>query len=237
MKKNIYFSRHGRLNYQYSDHSQMSFELLCKLASGEEDPEVHEDIIERIKGLDQKIDLKKIEVIYFNNSGQKSVRTRQTAQKIQNYIFKKYQKKVQIIGINELKEVEFNLDKICRKNDYKQYGMIAVRKTLYNSIINEDSNSEKYSELVLRVKKIVEKLKKNPELRPAIVVTHDFLMQFIMELIKNNYQKPTLENFDISIKSDYVNGFISDDNLKEFELIKNKGTAQSTVPGHSSPGN
>lgn len=212
-KSCLFFIRHGKLSSPYDDHAKMPFRVLADLASTKLNPSIDSNYIKKsIKNIEINIPLDKIEVIYASPSK----RCQETAKLIKNCIAKN-NKNIPIIASLELKEVEFNLNKIYK--DKKEFRFNNLNKKVLESMAT-GTGTESLEKMQKRINKFIDKTKNDNN--KALAITHDFIMRVIEVCATRTPDKKrpvTLADLKKTQRNNYLNGFSVDKNFRKIKSI------------------
>lgn len=103
----------------------------------------------------------------------------------------KYFDKANILCIDELREVKFDLGSLLTQVEYQEYGSNLVRERFVNAFI-DDELAEKRFEIKLRIDKIIEKFSQQEG--NWLLISHSFYMKIVQCYIqnKNLFETPIL---------------------------------------------
>jgi len=214
----IYFIRHSKLDLPYEDHSGMPYEVLDDLATGRLDPSIAKNSKKLFLEVAERLPIKDMDVIYFNNSNFQSERSKESAFLIGKILKEKYNKKVPVLGNPNLKEIDFSLKDILPKEKFLKLGMPAVRTALYNAIINQGP-VEQIDHIYQRTESIFKSLKKHQNKNQTVMlVSHDFYMRAVEVYLQKSkdYREVTVGDLKKTTLNTYFKGFATSYDLKLF---------------------
>ncbi len=205
----IIFVRHGKLALPFKDHSKMTFGVIADLSTEKLDPSVDTTFnSELIKELNLIITLEKIERIYTSPVK----RCQEDATLIKAFMQKKVGKSINIEFLSELKEIAFDLRKICQMSEKSSFNIDEINDAVFKAMIN-GRNCELALSVCNRVDKIFSMLreKNNPK---ALLITHDFFMRVIELYIKK--REITYKGLRGTKRNLYLKGFATNKSLTKF---------------------
>ncbi|MBI2636818.1 MAG: histidine phosphatase family protein [Parcubacteria group bacterium] len=219
---NSYIIRHSKLDLPYKSHLEMPYEVLADLASGKLDPGIapgSRDLFFEAAG--SVLPLNQVGVIYYNNSGKQSRRSKESAELVQSIIKEKHARGVPLIGNPDIKEVDFDLIKILSKEEFEKHGMPAIRTALYRAEI-EGKIVESVADMYARIERIFKSIKQHESKgETALVISHDFFMR-VMEVYLTVTKDPDeveLRHLEATTLNTYFKGFGIPDDLQIFERL------------------
>jgi broad specificity phosphatase PhoE len=169
--KYLVFIRHSQLEKPYEDYSKLNFEELNKLATCEISPSINSKSDKLIQN-SELLDPSKIDVIFHSNS-KRGLETARLIKKLYSL------KDIDLIELNQLKEVDFNIKDLVTLEEYKQTGLGSIRPRLFSAIIkSQNENIENYQSISRRIEFIYKYLQKT-EKENILFVTHGFFMRFL----------------------------------------------------------
>lgn len=219
--KKIYFIRHSKVDLPYENHSKMPYNVLKDLASGKLDPSIDGASTEIFLEATKNIPLEKIDVIYFNNSGNQSVRSKDSALLAKKIIEEKFKKTVDLIGEPDLRELTFDLDKILPEEVFIKEGIKSLRSAVYEAVVN-GGPIEQVKDLFARIDNIKNVFSKHEkDDLNILVVSHDFFMRSIEIYLRktNNYQEVSITDFESTDLNGYFEGFATSYSFDVFERL------------------
>ncbi len=188
----------------------MPYEVLTDLSSGTLDPGIAPESKELFfEAAGAALPLDAIDVIYYNNSGKQSRRSKESAELVQSIIKEKHAHDVPLIGNPDVKEVDFDLQKILPKEEFEKHGMPAIRTALYEAEI-EGKVVESISDMYARIERIF-KLMQSHDLKgeTVLIVSHDFFMRVVEVYLTatKNPDEVKLEHLEATTLNTYFQGF------------------------------
>ena len=205
----IIFLRHSKLVLPYLDHSEMPFDMLSKLGTGELNPPIDIPYTEeRLRALATRIDDADIQHVFA------SPFTR--CQKTAEFISAKNE------VLRSLQEVEFDLQKMdvdgTLQKDFGDRGISVVNTAVFTGMI--EGTCETIDSVYARVRETFNAL---PQDGTVLCITHDFLMRIIEIFIKRSgraYEPISLQELESTQRNGYLCGFATDRNSNSFESIE-----------------
>jgi len=201
----VIFIRHGRLQSPYHNYDNLTFKELSQLARGDIQPSVDKVwLADRVPSFISTI---------FEDSLPSSLklfysplkRAKQTA----NFIGRKLKvDNKNMIQLNELKEIVFNLPQIISEKAHKQGGMVAVRKAVFNSLITGNT-VESLSSCFKRINTIEAKIKQINQ-GTVLCVTHGFFLRLLSLYFIKKIKRATevdLTDLQEATNFDYLSSF------------------------------
>lgn len=208
----LFFVRHGKLSLPYKNHEEMPFDILADLAFCKINPPVDKQatnlLIQEVKNI---IPFEKIDTIYTSPSR----RCQKTAQLTVNFIKKNFDKKTKIKIIKDLKEINFDLYKIC--SSQKKVNINDINNKVLSCVINNESGCESIQKVYQRVKKLFDRIKKD---KIILFITHDFLLRVVEIYIKNKGRNNITSQMLTNTKRNfYFRGFATNQAISLFKNI------------------
>lgn len=200
----------------------MPYEVLADLASGKLDPGIaHESMDLFFDAAGSALPLDSIRVIYYNNSGKQSLRSKESAELIQEIIKEKHGCYIPLIGNPDMKEVDFDLSKILPKEEFEKRGMPAIRTALYKAEI-EGVVVESIAHMYGRIERIFALCKSHEQKRERVlIVSHDFFMR-VIEVYLTVTKRPeevALEHLEATTLNTYFKGFRVPQDFRTFKRL------------------
>jgi len=226
MSQKYFFIRHGQLVEPYLDHLTMDHKTLTDLSTSELDPGINKNAEELFKLQTKNFDFSSVELIYYNDSGYQSQRSKESAELIKKTLSVQLNKDISITGLPDLKEVRFNTSELLTEEEHKNQGMPIVRTRLYKAMNNGTGATEQVSEINDRISIIEDIIKKHELAGDILFVTHDFFMRLIELFIKKPDRLSNVGTDDLESTSlnHYFGGFVTDKEMRSFNKWGNKIT-------------
>ncbi|MBP7992084.1 MAG: histidine phosphatase family protein [Candidatus Magasanikbacteria bacterium] len=199
---NYFFKRHGKLDLPYQDHNHMPPEILQALGNKTLSPGIDRNFINNFFS-DEKIEpLLECAKIFTSPIR----RCQETAVFLSEKIFQKTGKKISIIIDENLREVDFNLEKIKQKNNYSAQSIFDVNALVLEAIfLGEQAESLPVCYERLQTFFISKIFLENPS---SIIISHDFIMRIIeLFFAKKSVSEITLSDLLTTQRNDYLCGF------------------------------
>ncbi len=199
---NYFFKRHGKLDLPYQDHDHMPPEILQALGNKTLSPGIDRNFINNFFS-DEKIEpLLECAKIFTSPIR----RCQETAVFLSEKIFQKTGKKISIIIDENLREVDFNLEKIKQKNNYSAQSIFDVNALVLEAIfLGEQAESLPVCYERLQTFFISKIFLENPS---SIIISHDFIMRIIeLFFAKKSVSEITLSDLLTTQRNDYLCGF------------------------------
>src|SRR3989344_7766696 len=217
-KIKIYFIRHSKLDLPYENHLKMPYEILDDFATSTLDPSIAKNSEKLFLDAAKDLPLKDIDIIYFNNSGFQSKRSKESALLIGKLLKERYNKEVPILGNPKLKEIDFSLKEILPKKEFLKHGMPVVRTALYNAIINQGP-VEQIDHIYQRTQNVFKSLKKHQEKNQTVLlVSHDFYMRTVEVYLRKtkSHRDVAVTDLEKTTLNIYFKGFGTSYNIDLF---------------------
>ncbi len=212
-----FFIRHGQLVSPYLNHLKMDYDTLADLSTSRLNPSINSNARALFSQQTSGIDFSQVKVIYYNDSGFQSVRSRESAELIQEVLQQKYRHKISLVGLRELREVQFDVRKLISKDEFKKAGMPAIRTALYAEQINGNKNTESINEMTKRIERIRRVISKHAD-GDILFITHDFFMR-VLEVFINRVEQlagVTVADLERTELNYYFGGFRTDRKMRQF---------------------
>lgn len=213
----LFFIRHGQLVPPYLNHLTMDFKTLADLSTSTLNPGINKNAPELFSRQTEGVDFSNVQLIYYNNSGFQSQRSLESAQLIQRLLQQKFSRNIQLVGLPELREVRFDVQRLMSYDDFKQNGMAALRSALYKEQVSGAGYSESLDEIEKRIERIVSVIRQQKD-GDVISVTHDFFMRVIEIYITRSKRLvgATVEDLERTGLNYYFGGFETDQGIRAF---------------------
>ncbi len=209
----LFFIRHGKLLLPYKDHNEMPLSVLADLASSKLNPPIDSKFAtEYIPRLANKIPLASVKKIYASPSQ----RCQNTAQLIGQFILKSYNKNIHIVILPGLKEIHFDLLKLCAHSGASQLNIESVNNAVFKAMVNGSEYCESAGNAY---QKINELLDSDIAAESSLFITHDFLMRVIEIYIGHggaSRHTITYDELQNTQRNLYLHGFATDFALEAF---------------------
>jgi len=195
----------------------MDYKTLTDLSTSTLDPGLNNNASELFKERTQPIDLSKIEIIYYNNSGSQSQRSQESANVISRIFSNEFEKDILVEGLPELHEIRFKVSDLVPLEEFEKSGMESLRQALYKAMIKGHSTTETLQEISKRILVVFNKIKLNKE-KTVLFVTHDFFMRALEVYIKRPKRLEGVEYNDFAATelNYYFGGFQTDQKMRQF---------------------
>jgi broad specificity phosphatase PhoE len=207
-KNKIIFLRHGKIDLPYASHDVMPFAILNQLATQELDPSSDENYFishkEVFLDLFRKFDFEHI--LY--SPSRRCLSLVSYLQKLEKY------SKIDTMLIPELQEIKFDLTKMFST---QEIDLPKLKAEITNQLINKGSGVESLSEVILRIKKLLNLL---PSSGNILVLTHGYFMSVLVAYLECE-GRITKEALESTPRFNYFGGFIFNENqeLEYFSTI------------------
>lgn len=204
---NYFFKRHGKLDLPYHDHDHMPPEILQALGNKTLSPGIDQNYINNFFS-DEKIEpLLECTKIFTSPIR----RCQETALFLSEKIFQKTGKKLPIIIDENLREVDFDLEKIKQKNNSSVQSIFHVNNLVLKAIfLGEQAESLFVCYQRLQTFFTSEIFLQNPS---SIIISHDFIMRIIeLYFSKNTVAEITFSDLLTTQRNDYLGGFQVNEN-------------------------
>ena len=206
---NVSFIRHTRLMNPFDDYGRLSVEQLDDLAKDVVDPEIDMQYINSLES-----SLKKIKSIHENTIifYSPTLRARGTAESIKTILKNFNKKKIYLIQLNELKEINFQPKLIISDNKSHLPGIDIIRKEISNNLF-DDRDTEHVESLINtqnRINTVKEKIIGLTNKINIICITHGFLLKFLQMyflLGKHSFSEWSRQDYEEMINFHYGSGF------------------------------
>ncbi len=199
---NYFFKRHGKLDLPYQDHDHMPPEILQALGNKTLSPGIDRNFINNFFS-DEKIEpLLECAKIFTSPIH----RCQETAVFLSEKIFQKTGKKISIIIDENLREVDFNLEKIKQKNNSLVQSIFDVNALVLEAIfLGEQAESLSVCHQRLQTFFTSSIFLQN---QSSIIISHDFIMRIIeLFFTKKSVSEITLSDLLTTQRNDYLCGF------------------------------
>ncbi len=160
------FIRHASLIPPYNNYELLDYNLLAGLSRREINPWI-DRIANKEKALIIYEEINLFDTIVLTSE---AIRAQESAKLI-------FWENVHYTIREELNEVPFNLEKLCKPEEFIQNWMKNVRKGFFESIV-DGTSLETVSSISQRITNL-EKFLKNQNEENAIIITHGWLMRFL----------------------------------------------------------
>ncbi|TRZ52266.1 hypothetical protein D4S03_03725 [bacterium] len=214
-----YFIRHGQLVRPYDDHMTMDYETLADLSTSALDPGIRENALPLFKKQTTGLDFSSVSRIYYNNSGNQSRRSLESANVIAQNLNDDFGKALIPEGLPDLHEIRFDVRKLLAKGDFEKDRMPAIRTALYKSIVG-NGTSESAAELKKRIESIYQVVQNHKQHSETVLfVTHDFFMRTLEVFIKkaDRIDDLTVPDLEQTFLNYYFGGFSTDSDFRVFQ--------------------
>lgn len=223
-----FFIRHGQLVEPYLNHLTMDYRMLADLSTSILNPGINSNARDLLSRQTAGIDFSRVRIIYYNNSGFQSVRSKESAELIQEVLQQKDRHEISLVGLPELREVRFDVRRLLSEDKFKKVGMPAIRTALYAEQINGTEHTESIMDISMRIKKIAD-IVDNHSSSDILFVTHDFFMRVIEIYItrRERLNRMTINDLEQTGLNYYFGGFYTDQKMRQFirwgkEVLKEK---------------
>lgn len=207
--QSLFFIRHGKLSLPYKSHNEMPFGVIADLASRKSDPSIDRlYFFKLIKNVSEYLPLNKITKIYASPSR----RCCETASLISDIAKKNGINCAAVNVLPELKEVNFDLRKICSVSDEEHFDISKINDVVFEAMAN-GRHCENAAETYKRIDKIFSQIKETGSEEKILFITHDFFMRVIEIYIGNKGIKKdriTFEELRRTHRNGYLSGFAAD---------------------------
>lgn len=199
---NYFFKRHGKLDLPYQDHDHMPPEILQALGNKTLNPNIDQNYINNFFS-DEKIEPLLGCTKIFTSPIR---RCQETALFLSEKIFQKTGKKLPIIIDENLREVDFDLEKIKQKNNSSIQSIFDVNALVLEAIfLGEQAEPLFVCYQRLQTFFTSEIFLQNPS---SIIISHDFIMRIIeLYFSKKTVAEITLSDLLTTQRNDYLGGF------------------------------
>lgn len=193
--KKLTIVRHSRLEPPYDNYDLLDYKTICRLATGEIDPGINKassKLIEDCAMLEARFD-----VIYCSNSN-RAIATAGLIKKIKSL-------SCDIRELEQLREINFDVNKLVSPKVYSASGLNSIRKTLYQTVIASGQGVEKMALVQARLLQL-EKIIINEQRKNILMISHGFFMRFMYFFLlnKKDFVNSVLTS---ELRFDYLNGF------------------------------
>lgn len=205
--------RHGKLDLPYASHAEMPFSVLSSLGKGEMDPPVDKPFaVERITAL-----LKEENAFAFpaHIFASPSARCITSAEVYAELVSHRTGDAPSLSTHPELREVFFDLERICPSSFSEGFSMKAVNDCVLRAMAEGtcEAATSAYSRIDTFFTKVLPRVK-----GPVVVITHGFLLR-VMELYVMHKGAKVEEIPYIALARThddiYLRGFVTDHSLQE----------------------
>ena len=186
-KIKIYFIRHSKLDLPYENHLKMPYEILDDLATSTLDPSIAKNSEKLFLDAAKDLPLKDIDIIYFNNSGFQSKRSKESALLIGKLLKERYNKEVPILGNPKLKEIDLFhqlLSILYNPNYLKLYVYILLKSVKIENIQDLIEDKKIKQDVVFLLEKIITKDIENKKF-PVFINNIDFIFWWSRRIFPN----------------------------------------------------
>lgn len=205
----IHFIRHSKTELPFSSHDDMPQGVIHDLTLASLDPDIDKYTTSKlIEHRNLSLPLEKINVIFTAPS----VRSKSTASMIQEFIFNKFQKKVEVITLPYLAEVQFNIEKIhpAVKDKEAQIDIHALNQDVFKAMIL-GLESESLKQCYWKIEILMNILQNYKDRKNILVITHGYFMRALELFIKNkSYDMVTFDDLNNAMRANYLQGFETD---------------------------
>lgn len=234
----IYFLRRGRINLPNENLDILPSSIIheLQLVSHEQNISIDQELTQTlIRERAESVPFEKIETIYTAESN----RCQQTAKAIQDSIFQRFSKKVDVTSIHLLNEVEFRVDKVFPEfiREYKTMNRSIIDQGIFRAMTSDLDWSESVKQCFWRVRYLFDILGKRTDHKYLVAVTHDYVMRVIEVFIRRKGDPGiTIEDLMSTQRNHPLHGFVTDVNFSFFKplpepayLARDKETDQKSV--------
>lgn len=198
--KKIRFVRHSKLGCPYDDYSQLSFDQICGLATGNIDPSVDPESLKMLSKKFTAKQLQSFDLILCSHSK----RAKQTAR----LVLELTGKQIQVRETENLSEIFFDPAVLITREEFLEYGFTAIRKSLFHRMKN-GTGVETLEQVLNRAKKMKDELVESPH-NNILCITHSFYMRILRLLLLEGFtiqSKISETKFMNTLDHDYLEGF------------------------------
>lgn len=199
---NYFFKRHGKLDLPYQDHDHMPPEILQALGNKTLSPGIDQNFINNFFADAQLEPLLLCTHIFASPIR----RCQETAIFLAEKIFQKTGTKVSISIDENLREVDFDLEKIKQKNNSSAQTIFDINALVLEAIfLGEHTESLPVCYERLQTFFTSKIFLENPS---SIIISHDFIMRIIeLYFIKKTISEITLSDLLTTQRNEYLCGF------------------------------
>ncbi len=198
--KKIKFIRHSKPASPYTDHTKLSFNQICDLATDKFTPDIHPDGLRLISEKITSKELKKLDLILCSDSK----RTIKTAELIQSLS----KKTLEIRKSENLAEIFFDPSLLTTKGKFLRNGFIEIRKSLFEGM-KKGIGADSLDRTLRRAESLESELRKLPY-KNILCVSHSFYMRvlrlYFLENLKKS-QEISVNKLMNTIDHYYLEGF------------------------------
>lgn len=198
--KKIIFIRHSELEYPYNDYSRLTFRQICNLATGRIEPNISLESQEMLLEKFTVNQLRSFDLIFCSHSK----RAKQTARSV----IKLTGRQIEIKETKSLSEIFFDPAALITEEEFLEYGITAIRKSLFRGMEN-GTGAETLRQVLNRVQKLKNELTGLPHSN-ILCITHSFYMRILRLLLLEGFtmqSKISETKFMNTLDHDYLEGF------------------------------